>query len=260
MEANALSMYGSFARKTKTHLFMFVFGALARNVGLHLPRNLPLLSELAEKLAHNKHRIVIYHNDSTDGTLTQLINWQQSNPNVIVLDTHDSRSRMEILSQGRNVVLQAARSLDAEYLVLVDMDESFPIYAVNHIDSLKQKLQRDDWDVLTFGRKDLYYDAYALRTTNDPDDCWGSKLRGSTVRQLQLKYTSLVKQLEVGELYPVLSAFCGFAMYRVKSMEGCAYSTQDMDGNETCEHVCLHETMRLRNNARIRIANVEVGD
>ena len=60
-----------------------VIAGLARNIAAILPKTVARVERLGS--CFRDYRVVVYENDSSDGTLAQLQQWQSRNPRVALL-------------------------------------------------------------------------------------------------------------------------------------------------------------------------------
>jgi hypothetical protein len=102
---------------------------------------------------------------------------------------------------------------------------------------LIQYLGREDWEMLTFNRKD-YYDIWALMYPPFQHHCWGFYEDSErVVRHLKTDITSRLDHCE--EWMPCQSAFNGFAMYKTQAVKGIRY-----DGEYKNLHPLISDTAR----------------
>jgi hypothetical protein len=209
---------------------------------------LPSLAARIERLGgmFGDYRVVIYENDSLDGTLGYLWAWQQENRRIDVLsDIRDSRSwgqvrdleRMAQMAACRNRYLDHALAshADFDYFVVLDTDmpEGFSYDGIAHT------CGQDDWDAVgsngvlflpygSFARTPMFFDAWAFRREGEDQAESFDEINRLAFRR--------------GEpLVPVWSCFGGLAIYRMEAIRsGARY------GGGDCEHVVLHRQLRER--------------
>ena len=253
-------------RQSKPKKCKIAFGGCARNIDSYLSTAFNNMYTLAKHFTdnnnNNDYKIVIYHNDSHDNTLAILKSYESRDPDhVIIIDRHDpSESRIKRLARGRNLVLETIQRecSDYDYFFNVDLDDRFPVLAKNNFQHVNSLLKRNDWDVLSFNQRHSYYDIYALRTNEDPENCWSDHLKGSEVYRLTVKYHQLFNQGDPSTLIPVISAFGGFGIYRLSKTINCKYESEDEQGKEDCEHVSFHRNMRTLHHANIFVVPIEM--
>jgi len=207
-------------------------------------------------LFHPTSRILILESDSKDNTLAKLRQWPRAQVYTYGNLSATIPRRTERIAYCRNKLLDEARKLKPDYMLVVDAD----IFAAN-VSSFLSNFEYDtnDWSVMTANLLKNYYDIWALRTLSDSIlnfDIW------HRIWALQLAhgycYDSLSKNiLEIHQkTYPpdrnileVRSAFDGAGLYKMSATEGCNYSGYF----HTCEHVPFHICMREKNQAKIFI-------
>jgi hypothetical protein len=207
-------------------------------------------------LFHPTSRIIIIESDSTDNTLAKLRQWPRAEVYTYGNLLKTIPERPARIAYCRNKLLDKARQLKADYMLVIDVD----IFAAN-VSSFLSNFEYDtnDWSVMTANLIEKYYDIWALRTLSDSIlnfDVW------HRIWALQLAhgycYDSLSKNIiEIHQkTYPpdrnileVRSAFDGAGLYKMSATEGCNYSGYF----HKCEHVPFHICMREKNQAKIFI-------
>lgn len=215
---------------------------LARDVMQALPRTIAKIERLGEKFID--YKVVIFENDSMDGSLEMLQYWQKVNPRVEVLSEHlDAKkwgpvqdlARMAQMATYRNRYLQHIRKQQYkfDYLIVFDLDISLGF----SYDGIAHSFGHDNWDVMgsngilvpPYGDpipNPTFYDAFAFRLAGGND---AKSLEEINALQFQ----------RGADLVPVKSVFGGLAIYRSAGiLAGAEY------GGEDCEHVVLHQWLR----------------
>ncbi len=238
----------------------------------------------------NEYKILVFYDHSTDNTMKALMlekikcekrSGGRVSMEIILNKKPVTKVRTENIANARNHMLERLRELNQtlnwEYFIMIDLDDvcSYPILT----EVVSPYFQRNDWDGLTFNRKN-YYDIWALSFTPFLFSCWNWT---NPVKVVQLMRQKIIKKLEglrPDQLLPCHSAFNGFGMYRISAFEGCMYnhnipvhliSKDEMDENKDainmpdvipfikerpydCEHRHFHMTAKRNNNARIMIS------
>jgi hypothetical protein len=219
-----------------------VFCGLARDVRESLPGVSARIEQLGSAL--RDYRVVIFENDSRDGTLGYLWAWQQENHRVDVLTDIlgtprwgqvQHRERMLQMADCRNRYL--AHTLreyaDYDYLIVLDTDlpEGFSYEGVANT------FGHDDWDVV--GSNGLLFHSYGSYCRAPIFfDAWAFRLEGDT-RVQPYKVINQFAYRRGERLVPVWSCFGGLAIYRAACFrDGARY------GGDDCEHVVLHQRLR----------------
>jgi hypothetical protein len=214
---------------------------------------------------------VIYENDSEDHTAKILEYFKRTHPSFDYISEHgvdrQFHHRPERIAHGRNRLLEYIRQSQTtyDYMIMIDLDSVLELY---HNDQLKELFKHDvnTWDVLTANCVGRYYDIWALRFDYS---VWDSEIHGSLWKSGAVDYDCWVKvrflgdkkkyiadnQIQIpadGPLIPVNSAFGGFGIYKMSSIQECMYSA-NVAQTVTCEHVEFHRQLKERNGARIFI-------
>jgi hypothetical protein len=228
--------------------------------------------------------ILVYENDSTDGTLGVLKNFHVSAGVTFDLLTRvhapdEEASRTRRLAHIRNLLLERAGDLDYEpdFLFVSDMDDCMSAGPTSAV--LRALRTQEAWDAVSFDRGD-YYDSWALRCKGAEHNSQGIPAE-SKVASMRMLVDRACEACKAGlrggrgpkvvagnDTYaPVYSAFNSFAIYKFAMTKGCevAYSGENKDslcardpvciGKGDCEHVAFHECLRTENHARIMIAD-----
>jgi len=189
------------------------------------------------------YRIIVYENNSTDGTAHLLKKWQKQNPKVVLKSENISPSelaklvinyekdgtffRPELIARARNIVLDIAMSdeyKDFAYLIWMDMDFRIPPKFEGIIEVFESSRE---WDaVFAYGidPPGTYWDWYAFRDATYPI---GSELLGNHWWYMPKSF----HRNRSDDWHPVYSAFGGCGIYKKSSIAGCRYSaipTQDL--------------------------------
>ena len=213
-------------------------------------RFLPGLRANFEKILKDVkgYNIVFFENDSRDGTLEYLLEWQKEDDERVKVLTqsgldHRFPSRTVRLAYCRNQILKVVRGLPNEYTLVIDADNvaSGPEFSVEGFWSNFQL--EEPWDVVCANSIGRYYDIWALRTDECPGDCW--RLAGRYGGQIgpnnaHAKYVG-DHQKEITKVTRVDSAFGGAAVYKTSVLQRGVYI-----GDAGCEHVPFHRMLNAR--------------
>ncbi|MCP3932130.1 MAG: glycosyltransferase family 2 protein [Bacteroidetes bacterium] len=219
-----------------------IFCGLARDVIESLPIMMAKIEKLGQKF--KDYKVVIYENDSMDGSREMLMYWQRINPNVeIISEQLNARKWGQVLDMDRTADMSEYRNrylrhilekkYKFDYLIVLDLDIPLGF----SYDGIAHTFSYDEWDVMgSNGRwvnpygdpipNPLFYDAFAFRPKGEPE--------------LQDFETINSLQFQRGEdLVPVESSFGGLAIYKSAGiLAGARY------GGHDCEHVVLHHRLR----------------
>ncbi len=189
------------------------------------------------------YKVIIYENNSSDGTQNILLKWVERNPNVsiqsewltpdqlkeIVINMNEDGTffKVDLIARARNIVLEKVMGSEYDaypYMIMVDMDFKTPPAPEGIIEVFESE---EEWDaVFAYGmsRVNQYWDWYAFRDNLEP---FGAELIGYD--WFAPKTWSLTTK---DPWYPVYSAFGGLGIYKKGSIKGCQYSgivTKDME-------------------------------
>ena len=197
------------------------------------------------------YRVIIFENDSSDGTKEILKDWAIGNNKVKIItkDFHNKkRPNIQFLADLRNIYLHELE--ESEYknfdtVMMLDMDMSYG-WDIRGVKDSFAKI--NDWDVVCSNGIDGYdfkmWDVFAFRSERFPDglgspDYWTANLRN--IRK--------VKHQVGDNLLSVYSCFGGMAFYKKNTIKQCKYKSI----NDDCEHVPFHECIRLNNKGKIML-------
>lgn len=240
-------------------------------------------------------QIVFFYDKSNDNTLDILNNYKQRNSNIHIIENKEPllKYRTHRIANGRNKLLDYINTYfnDYKYFIMMDCDDvcTSPIKT----DIINNYLMRDDWDSLSFNRKGFinndytdYYDIWALQYEPFFWDCWGyGSISSSIANIMKQDIMQKLNNLDDEELFPCISAFNGFAIYRKNKFNDIKYNgirkneinndeyyklidyfnkigfnniqlsgLTDSNTPETCEHIDFHKDSIKYNNAKIRIS------
>jgi hypothetical protein len=194
------------------------------------------------------YRVIIFENDSSDGTKLLLKYWSYKNPKVTIISENfgnTKRPSIAFLAEARNRYINYIKDnkLDEEYdmMMVVDMDMSKG-WDVRGVADSFSKIQK--WDIVcSNGVKEngKMYDMFAFRNEEYP---YGP-------HEILHYWTKVVKlgqkKYEPEQMIPVSSCFGGLAFYKMEAIRNCKYGSVEND----CEHVMFHECAGVKNHARI---------
>jgi len=183
-----------------------------------------------------KFALIVYENDSKDGTLKKLKSFSRKHTNVIILHEKNVRGhRTKRLAHGRNKLLQYARQNYGKYDFFIVMDMDFTRSNTTSLASVASSM-KPKWDAVTAVSREYYYDWWAFRCKrlNMDYDCWGdrSDTLGDCIdwgTEWEVKMNNRLRKVE--------SAFNGIAIYKFDRIPPEASYIGDINGKEVCEHV-----------------------
>ena len=224
----------------------------------------------------DEYRIILCVDYSTDNTFHILNHIKKENPWVIIHMNKDkiSKDRTHNLSKARNKYLDIIRNkfIDYDYFIAMDCDDVCE--NLTNINILKKHLQNSDkWDGLTFN-KVPYYDAWALSINPYFVNCHWFFTSAPYSQYIE----KLLKKCKANEYISCLSAFNGFAIYKLSYFINSYYNDNTAENlthipkplikrnielmnykikhfiKVDCEHKIFHYNARLKKNARLMIS------
>jgi hypothetical protein len=240
--------------KTRSIAFL----ACARSCAGQLEASLQKLQSLGRLFGSS--RIIVFENDSNDGTRELLRRWtEQGSVQLISQDGLDQSLplRTQRLGYARNRLLDEVRPSAPDYFCVADLDGVMG-ESLTEESFLSNFEQKDCWDACFPVAQSFYYDLWALR---HPELCPFDYHR--VMNRLSQAFTPedsvalIVDPLQSFRFdrmqgwLAVDSAFGGMGLYRTEAFSDCRYFGIK-DGQETCEHVVFHQQAR-RDGARLYI-------
>lgn len=218
-----------------------VLCGLVRDAEAVLPLNLARLQHIGSLCGD--HRIVIFENDSSDGTPARLAEAARRDPRMRVVSETLGRRRWPAVKDLRRAAEMAdyrnrlQRAVvdafgDFDHVIVADLDLEGWSY-----DGIANGFGHDDWDAMTsqgicFRRgRPMFYDGWAFRTHEE-----GPYRRYALRTMVFPRGTPPV---------PVRSAFSGLAIYRMAAFAAGRY------GGEDCEHLVFHDSLARAGYGRV---------
>lgn len=235
---------------------------IVRNAEKPLKRNIPIVDELCTYF--NDYRIIVYENDSTDGTKQVLSEWHKKDPKRIHVSLnicnepltiprnnppsgvnrffcHSRISKMVSL-RNRYMDYIDQQGWSADYLMVIDLDVA-QLFLNTILDTLNNERE---WDAITaYGYslsptfKRRYHDTYALTT-------WENFNIPQTEDIILRKNHQFDKYTTSDDWISVASAFGGMAIYRYEAVKNLRYhivKNDDSDVEVRCEHFSIYKQM-----------------
>lgn len=234
--------------------------SIVRDCEKNLNENIARIERL--RLLFKESEIVVFENDSKDGTKSVLKNWETQSKNVNVfcedynsttiplkninkVNRYFSIFRIEKMAYFRNKYIEYLNrnSFQRDYVIVIDLDISnFDLNGVVHSFGISQK-----WDCLTANGISLssrllkqYHDSYAFIE-------FGKIQNKQTEDSIRFNRSHYAYLKPLRPLLKVDSAYGGLAIYNWQSMQGLSYSflpNHDERVESKCEHVALHKAMK----------------
>lgn len=224
-----------------------VFCAICRDNALQIPVMIKYIEFIGSFF--QEYSVIIFENDSTDGTKKLLQEWKKRNDRVnIIFEDFKIKKRPNIkfLADCRNRYIQELHQAKYSYFdmcIFLDMDMGYGIDIRGIMDSFAKI---DIWDGVfangIFTKSGRMYDAFAFRNTEFPF------VPGMTPGYWKKNVFEIQKIYPPGSsLVPVDSAFGGVGIYKRSAIHDCLYDAPGQD----CEHVDFHRQAREKNYARL---------
>lgn len=236
--------------------------SIVRDAEEGLKKNIPVMINLLSRF--KDYRVIIYENDSKDGTKQLLREWREVNPKKIHVELYDTNAsssipnskevsgvnpffsykRISKMASLRNKYMDyiEKQGWKADYMMVVDLDvaQLFLKPILTSFDMAKE------WDVVTaYGYstspslEQRYHDTFAMVD-------YGEENIPQTESSIYGKATALAKELKNKQWKRVYSAFGGLALYRFELVEGLKYQAIKNDDKRVevrCEHFSLYKQM-----------------
>jgi len=249
----------------------FIICSIVRNAEKGLKMNIPVVNAFCKEV--HDFQIVVFENNSTDGTKALLADWIKQDATRIhcIMEDKDasatipkssavnvnpfySRQRIEKMARLRNQYMEYVETnrLKADYLIVVDLD-----IARLDLEGIISSFQTDtEWDAITaFGYstspklRRRYHDTYALTE-------YGDERNPQTEEKIRLLAEKYGKYSGVPSLIRVFSAFGGLAIYKYAAICGLKYQVEnnaDKRVEVRCEHFSIYRQMKERGNNKVYI-------
>lgn len=225
-----------------------VIAGLCRDVEPILPATILRIERLASLFADA--RIVVYENDSQDGTKLLLRQWAVGDRRVTAVTENIGQpvnpvrrcvaraSRMAAYrARCQRMILDRHPHFDA--VALLDMD----LVGGWSEDGVANTFGHDDWDVV--GANGLVYRRVGVAVNELRQyDTWAYR-RHESLQPLESAVVSTIVPLRGQPLVRVGSCFGGLAIYRMEAFAAGSY------GGDDCEHVAFHRSLAQRGLSRI---------
>ena len=203
-------------------------------------QNMKLIGSLFEE-----YRIILCVDYSTDNTFAILNYIKKQYPCVIIHINREQifKERTTNLSKARNKYLNIIRNqfMDYDYFIVMDCDNVCE--KMTNINILKTHLQNSDkWDGLTFN-KNPYYDIWALSIQPYFVNCHWFKNYNQYLRYAQY----LLQKCKPNEYLSCLSAFNGFAIYKLTYFINSYYNDNTEENLKYIPRPLIQQNLRLMN-------------
>ena len=222
-----------------------VLCGLCRDVRPFIARTAARVERLGERFLD--YNVVLFENDSVDGSRRFLSDWRSANPRVdyIAEETGIQRfpqvrslRRAKWMADCRNRVRDRVleKHGDANFVIVFDAD----LAGGWSYDGVAHTFGGTEWDAV--GSYGVLWAPGAAELRHY--DVWAFRPAKNTAARKMIDHSKL--QLGRGEpLLPVESSFGGLSIYRMECLRAAEY------GGEDCEHVVFHDRLREKGLNRI---------
>lgn len=206
-----------------------------------------------------EYQVVVFENDSKDGSRELLKAWSRKNQAVHLLECQGvtdcrlnqlkmynygprSLNRMEKMALFRNQYLRFIQEkyTDFDYVLIIDFDLQGPWSN----DGIAHSIAQKDWDGVfayglhsllgSFGLVYMMYDGLAYVHKYDKYDSPKNLFKN----YFYMNFIDLYASVKGSPLVPVKSSFSGLALYKLES-----FLCGEYNAKWPCEHIGLHEKM-----------------
>lgn len=234
-----------------------VFVGAARNCAPHLPDVLKNLARLESLYGETSFIFVV--SDSQDDTVAILRKWLATRRRGRVIDLGNLEPQLPLRTQRlayvRNHSIDQVRQGEEagyDHLIVADLDDvlATPISADTFAKAARWLDEAPARAGVFPNGRPRYYDVWALR--HDmwcPHDCWHPvwfRDPRRNIHSIQVREVAgrMLKIPLWAPPIPVLSAFGGIGIYKLRPALAARYVGVDDEGRETCEHVAFNASIR----------------
>lgn len=251
-----------------------------------LPYVLVNINKIIASSLFQEIKILVFYDESSDRSLLILNEYNNNNKNMEIIMNKNKKThlRTKNIAFARNSLIDRIREKynSYEYFIMMDSNEYACIGNIN-TNTIKQVLERNDWDSVSFDREAGYYDTWALSFDPYIYSFFHFLNWKKGVGMMIEHFNTLLedyKKNKPDELIPVYSAFNGFAIYRTEKFINCTYNSEiDITlfpieiimkhqtitdskiidiFEDDCEHRHFHLDAIYNYNAKIRISTKSV--
>lgn len=245
-----------------------VICGLARDLGTHVVSITKRIDQTGKLF--KDYKVLIFENDSSDGTRQALQQWQETNSHVhlIECDVKDcifgdkpmyhygvtSNNRISRMAYFRNEYLKIVQKnyKKFDYMMVLDFDLKGPW----SLDGIAHSIAQDNWDAIaaygmhalfgTLGSLYVLYDAQAYVPQDKAYEAMETK-QDIVQNYVNMNFYDLYNVKKCDPLVPVKSSFSGLALYKIPSIKNAWYQPG------ICEHIGFHKHMTKNGHGNIFI-------
>ena len=179
-------------------------------------------------------KVIVAYDESSDASMQILAKYSMIHNDTVIINV-DNRNdyrdnnerhvdRSQRIANARNIILDHIYNFFPSWEYFIMMDTNY-YSCVTPIDTkvLSRVILSSKWDGLSFNR-DPYYDIWALSIPPLVLSCWHIYKYDKALALYEKYITDKLAKLNRDDFLPVMSAFCGFAIYRTEKFKDCRYS------------------------------------
>ena len=229
-----------------------LFGLLTKNSGKWIEEVLKNVEKYASFF--NDYKCLILDGNSTDTTANKCNAWCsiELSKRKFMQQPSNNLERGQSLTECRNFVVEHFKPFFGEnvFLMLLDTDSpnAIPFSGFESCFSQQSKDCHSDiasWDALFANQRECYYDVWALRDEECPNDY---QINARITGNWDVKHLQKPKPTALG-FHPVKSAFGGAGIYKTTSIKNAKYYCKTKvkmpDNNVYVLPVCEHVPFNL---------------
>ncbi len=220
-----------------------------RNVEVFINRNLSIMNKIGKKF--KEYKIIIYENDSCDSTRKLLIDNKKPEYDYIFEDNVNIENRTMRIAHCRNKIIDHINKkyLNYDYILMLDLDDVLASGRLIETINTCFFYNTTQWDAMFANCSDKYYDIYALRKTGLLTSCCWNNVNVMKRHGIphHIAYKECIDKYIVNypiytKIMPVLSAFGGAGLYKLKSIDKAIYIGREEThvDKQICEHVSFN--------------------
>ena len=221
------------------------------NVEKYIKNNLDIIEKIGQQF--KEYKVVIYENDSIDNTREILIDNKKDNYHYIFENNISIKKRTERIAYCRNKILDFVNTnfIHFDYMLMLDLDDIIASGELSNTIHSCFLYNTDQWDAMFANCSDEYYDIYALRKKNYLTTCCWNNVYLARRNGIPhyIAYIECIQKYIINypintKLIPVISAFGGAGLYKIKSIENSKYLGVEEShiDKQICEHVPFHQS------------------
>jgi len=195
-----------------------------KNCGPYLDKVLENIEKIGSLF--KDYKILIFYDESSDDSLSKLINYQNKNNKLKLYINKKTKSqfRTHNIAHARNHCLNYIKKHKDKFPYFIMMDFDDVNCKTINTEILPKYFARDDWDALSFNTSPKYYDIWGLSIK---PYCFSynhfEQNQYNNYHVIQDYIMKKLQELPEGELLKCISSFNGFSIYRTEKFINSYY-------------------------------------